>query len=113
MSVNLHVAHLGEASRSKVLGAKSLKNKTQKAALQLLHKEEQNATKSRMESLLIQQYTNKFGTKQTNSAVNSYIRSAIREFLDSLVNVQHAQNKLDELEKTLKAGVENLKANQK
>lgn len=50
-------------------------------AKQLLQKEENNAKMSRLESLLVQQYIGKYGSKNPASNVNMTIKRCVRHFL--------------------------------
>ena len=94
---------------TKVLSSRQVKSKHQEAALQLLKREETKGMKSRMECLLIQQYVKKHGTKQTNSKINNYIKSAVKEFLEGLVNINQAESKVEQLEAEIKQTVDTMK----
>lgn len=50
-------------------------------AIQLLQREEEASKKSRLECLLVQQHTAKYGSKNTSSQVNSAIKVLVHDFL--------------------------------
>jgi hypothetical protein len=91
------------------LASDQLHTRTQKAALQVLQREERNAKLSRLEALLVQQFTGKYGSKQQHSAINTAIQQSIHDFLESFVNVADAERQLDVLERTIRTLTESLK----
>lgn len=84
------------------------KNSKQKAAYQLLRREEMKEQKSRLECVLVQQYTCKYGTKQ-HSPINVMIKEKVSSFLDS-IDIDQAQTKLGNLEASIQDCCTSLRA---
>lgn len=83
----------------------SAKNKT---AFRILQKEEEIATRSRLEVFLVQQFISRYGSKQS-SAVNDYIKRAVVDFLKTYSELDVAESMLDTLEQTIKENVKGIK----
>ena len=73
-----------------------------KTAFSLLQREEQNAKKSRLESLLTQQFIGKYGSKQSNSPINSFIKSTVTDFVYSYASVAIAESMIESLESQIR-----------
>lgn len=84
-------------------------NPTKRHAMKLLEREEQNAKKSRLESLLTHQYIGKFGTKAPQSAINSYITARIHQFVSSYDNIHDTEADLPSLEEEIAQRTHELK----
>jgi hypothetical protein len=87
-----------------------LTNKTQKVALHLLQQEEKNAVRSRLESLLQQQFLRKYGSRNPSSQINMAIRANIREFVSSHEDIREAEARIGSLEQTIKETVSAMKS---
>lgn len=94
---------------SSVLSPEQLHSKTQRNALNLLEREERNAKRSRLSSLLLHQFTAKYGTKNPGSMVNSFIKQAVDEFIDAYVNVHDAEPHIPKLEREIKEEAERIR----
>lgn len=81
---------------------KSGLNTKQAAALQLLQREELNAKRSRLESLLTQQFIGKYGSKQRSSRINQFIRATCSDFVHSYTNMTVAESMVSSLESQIK-----------
>jgi hypothetical protein len=91
-------------------GPQALTNKTQKVALHLLQQEEKNAVRSRLESLLQQQFLRKYGSRNPSSQINMAIRANIREFVSSHEDIREAEARIGSLEQTIKETVSAMKS---
>lgn len=70
-------------------------------ARQILEREESNAKRSRLESMLVQQYVGKFGSRNPNSKVNQVIKNCVRGLLsDYGDDISNAQ--LDSIERKVR-----------
>jgi hypothetical protein len=78
-------------------------------AVRLLEREENQAKKSRLESLLCHQFIGKFGTKMPQSAINSFITARVHVFVSSYDSVRDTEPYLDDLEKEIRAKTNELK----
>jgi len=87
-----------EARKPLLKKESSLKNFKDKTAFALLQREEQNGKRSRLESLLTQQFIGKYGTKQTTSSINNFIKSTVSDFVYSYDNVNVAESMIESLE---------------
>ena len=83
--------------------------KKQTTALQLLQREEQNARRSRMESLLTQQFIGKYGSKQPSSRINSFIKATVVDFINSYDNMAVAESMVESLEAQVREITANMK----
>lgn len=90
--------HFGFNKHNPMRTKNDLVNGHQKAAYDILKATEQNAKRSRLECLLIQQYTGKYGSKNINSKINAFIRTTVADFLNSYKNINVAESMLDTLE---------------
>ncbi len=88
---------------------RELKNNTQKTAFQLQQKEEVNAKRSRMESLLTQQFIGKYGSKNPKSDINDFIKRTVKQFVNSYESVLQAESMLGSLESQISDIVNNMK----
>eukprot|EP01036_Dinobryon_divergens_P026982 gene26982-35687_t len=88
------------------------KTKTQRAALQILNKEEINAKRNRLECLLLQQLQAKYGNANI-PGVNEFIKSAVRDFVASHDNILAAEAMVGDLESTVRNGTAKIKDDQK
>ena len=86
--------HKNSASEPKLRQSSELKTAKQKTAFNLLLREDEKAKKSRLESLLIQQYISKYGK---HGGLDRFIKDCVCEFLDSR-DLKTAQDQLEELE---------------
>lgn len=87
-----------EARKPQLKNASSLTNFKDKTAYALLQREEQNGKRSRLESLLTQQFIGKYGTKQPTSSINNFIKSTVSDFVYSYDNVKVAESMIESLE---------------
>lgn len=122
---NIHPPHLTaidivEAKRTSRkapahLSPLEVKTKVQKNALLLLEREEKNAKKGRLESLLLHQYLSKYGLRpsagneEVVNAINDTIKRSIREFIESYVNVHDAEPNIPVLESEISEKTRKLK----
>jgi len=90
--------HFGFNKHNPMRSKSDLVNGHQKAAYDILRATEQNAKRSRLECLLIQQLTGKYGSKNINSKINAFIRTTVADFLNSYKNINVAESMLDTLE---------------
>ena len=82
--------------------ADSLSGHKETTAYILFQKEELNAKKSRMECLLNQNFISKYGSKQPNSRINSFIKATVADFLDSYNNMSVAESMIESLESQIR-----------
>lgn len=87
----------------------SLKGFKDKTAFSLLQREEQNAKKSRLESLLTQQFIGKYGTKQPSSSINNFIKSTVTDFVYAYENVKVAETMIESLESQIREITANMR----
>jgi len=87
----------------------TIESRKSKAAFRILQKEEDRATRSRLEILLIQQFTSRYGSKLTVSSVNDYIKRAVSDFLETYSDLDVAESMLDTLEQTIRENVKGIK----
>ena len=88
---------------------RQLQNRTQRVALTLLQKEEKNAIRGRLESLLQQQFLRKYGSRNPSSQINTTIRNKIKEFVESYDDIRKAESDISLLEKQIKETVSIMK----
>jgi len=88
----------------------SLKNFKDKTAFTLLQREEQNGRRSRLESLLKQQFIGKYGSKQPSSSINTFIKSTVTDFVYSYENVSVAESMIESLESQIREITQNMRA---
>ncbi len=87
----------------------SLKGHKQTTALKLLEREEENARRSRMLSLLTQQYIGKYGSKAPTSRINAFIKATVSDFLNSYSNMTVAESMLESLESQIREITDHMK----
>jgi hypothetical protein len=75
-----------------------------------LEREEANARRSRMESLLTQQFIGKYGSKAPNSRINSFIKATVHDFLHSYNNMNVAESMIETLESQIAEITTNMKS---
>lgn len=107
-SLSAGMALLEPVKHKNLLDAGHL-NKTQRNALSLLQREDENDKKGRLESLLHHQFIDKYGVKQAHSEVNSAIRECIREFVGSFVNARDAEPAIPQLEAEIRSKTDAMK----
>lgn len=88
----------------------SLKGHKQNTALKLLEREEQNARRSRMLSLLTQQFIGKYGSKAPSSRINAFIKATIADFLNSYSNMTVAESMIESMEVQIKDITDKMKS---
>jgi hypothetical protein len=109
-STTMAVANrLGYKNQKDTVKPGQLKSKSQQVAYELLLQEEDKAKKSRLGCLLIQQYTNRYGTKQANSQINSFIKGTVQDYLGQYQDLRTAEANLDSLESQIREIVESMK----
>lgn len=109
-STTMAVANrLGFKNQKDTVKPSQIKSKTQQLAYELLLQEEDKAKKSRLGCLLIQQYTNRYGTKQANSQINSFIKGTVQDYLGKHQDLRTAESNLDSLESQIREIVETMK----
>lgn len=86
-----------------------LSSPQEKLSFKLLKREEINAKKSRIEYVLVQQYTIKYGSKATSSKINSFIKTAVQELLAEMDGLKISENVLARLESDIKNYSEDIK----
>lgn len=87
----------------------SLVNFKDKTAFNLLQREEQNAKKSRLESLLTQQFIGKYGSRQVGSSINNFIKSTVTDFVYSYTSVAIAESMIESLESQIREITANMR----
>jgi hypothetical protein len=86
------------------------RNGAQKSALKVMQREEDIAKKSRLQSLLMQQFLGKYGTKQSQSEINVFIKDAIERFIQSARDLADCERNIAHLEEEIRAGVSVIKS---
>lgn len=94
-----------ELNKSAISGKSKLHN----TALAILKSEDFKAKRSRLESVLQQQYIIKYGSKQVNSKINNAIKSEIDFYLNKFENIKGAEANLMKLEEQIKSVTQKLK----
>ena len=87
----------------------SLVGHKQNVAQRLLEREEANARRSRMESLLTQQFIGKYGSKAPSSRINAFIKATVHDFLHSYNNMNVAESMIESLESQIEEITNNMK----
>jgi hypothetical protein len=87
----------------------TLRGHKQNTAQQLLEREEANARRSRMNSLLTQQFIGKYGSKAPTSRINSFIKATVHDFLHAYSDMNTAESMIDQLEGQIREITENMK----
>ena len=106
----LHKLNARSARKSSELKSEPI-SRTQKAAKKILDREEENAKRSRLQSLLLHQFSSKYGTKQANSEINNYIRETVINYIacqdlsDAEANLQQLENDIKSFGNSLKSSV--------
>jgi len=88
----------------------SLRGHKQTTALKLLEREEENARRSRMLSLLTQQFIGKYGSKAPSSRINQFIKATLSDFLNSYSNMTVAESMIDSMEMQIKDITDKMKS---
>jgi hypothetical protein len=104
---------LRSKSAGRTLSPSELKNPTQRNALKILEREEQNAKKNRIETLLTHQFLSKYGTKAAQSAINSFIKAKIHSFVNSYADISQAESDLEKLEVEIRNQTNNIRMEMK
>jgi hypothetical protein len=89
--------------------AETLVGHKQTTAQKLLEREETNARRSRMESLLTQQFIGKYGSKAPSSRINSFIKATVHDFVNSYTNMNVAESMVESLEGQIREITDNMK----
>ena len=95
---------------NRVKTEKELKGNKEKQAFTLLKREEIGAKKSRVEYVLVQQYTGKYGSKNSSSSINAYIKSAVQEILSKSEDGKLSEAVLESLEADIRKNTEAMKS---
>ena len=98
--------------KGKTLKASQVKSKSQTTALEILKREEANAKLSRLECLLVQQYISKYGSKQANSRINSFIKATVSEYFHNAKDSRVIESELDGLENQIRELTTNMRLQQ-
>jgi hypothetical protein len=85
-------------------------SEAQKSALRIMEREEEKAKKSRLQSLLLQQFIGKYGSKNAKSEINGFINDCINRFIGSKLSLSSCEQRLPELEDEIRTGVDILKS---
>lgn len=93
----------------KLRGECDLSSPQERLSYKLLQREEMNAKKSRVESLLLQQYTAKYGSKAPASKINTYIKNAVKNLLQESDDAQVSDKMLESLEADIREYSEKIK----
>jgi hypothetical protein len=91
-----------EAKKPVLKGPGALTSHKDKTAFNLMQREELNAKRSRLESLLQQQFIGKYGSKQPASSINSFIKSTVTDFVYSYDSVAVAESMIESLESQIR-----------
>jgi len=87
----------------------TLRGHKQTTALKLLEREEENARRSRMLSLLTQQFIGKYGSKAPSSRINQFIKATLSDFLNSYSNMTVAESMIESMESQIKEITDKMK----
>mmetsp|Transcript_702 Transcript_702/g.1212 ORF Transcript_702/g.1212 Transcript_702/m.1212 type:complete len:550 (+) Transcript_702:112-1761(+) len=109
LSPVLKLAEQIELKNAHMKSPEKLKNHTQKTALQLYKNEEKRAVRSRLECLLVQQLTKKYGAKNPNSVVNMEIKRIVIDFVTGFDDVRKAEASIGALEAQVKQEIGQMK----
>lgn len=93
----------------KLRGEGDLNSAQERLSFKLLKREEINSKKSRVEYVLVQQYTTKYGTRASNSRINDFIKTAVNDVLQQSENAQISDKMMDSLEMDIRDYLEMIK----
>ena len=81
----------------------------ERLSYKLLKREEMIGKKSRVESVLVQQYVSKYGSKASSSKINAFIRASVQRLLQEAENDIITDDSLEALEMDIKEYSERIK----
>lgn len=95
-------------SERKKNALKEPQNGTEKSAMKIMQREEEKAKKSRLQSLLQQQFTARYGSKQASSDINAFIASSVARFVQGR-SLAECEIDIQKLEDEIKAAISVMK----
>ena len=94
----------------KLRGECDLKSAQERQSFKLMKREELKSKKSRVENVLIQQYTVKYGTRASTSRINAFIKATVKDVIEESESGQVTEKMLDSLEMDIRDYLEMIKS---